>query len=440
MPVISRRRMIPVPYLVCLLFFLVLPVLAEGTGGMDIGNKITLPAENQGYSSPSLSGDSILFFAGNRQSGSPDLFCYKISTGELTLVCQGGKGLDSWSIARIGGRWAVYTKRHRTENQNSVAGQDIFTFDQDSGRAELLGTSFGTSPGVSVYDDIVVWENGTTDRIWPGLTNTKEYFVIYNLSTHTRVDFFPRIPDNPDNPVVYNDLLVYAGSTYHPENRTTVGGAFTSDIFCYNISSGKEMQVSFSGAAYTPSVSGTLIAWEDNRNGNGDIYLYNLSNSEELPLCTDPADQRNPKISGDWVVWEDRRHQPAQPSVAACPSGTYCPVETPVPPVSDIYLYNLTSKRESWISAPMGESSDLGGEDQGPDVSGHRVIWTRYGGMFLYPAMNETVPTRYTGPQPDHAIPGTSPPTTQPAGEGETLLTAFAFIIAVITFTMNRRG
>ena len=439
MPDISRLRKIPVSCLIFILCVLILPVLAEDAGITDIGSTINLSTVYRGFSSPSLSGDSLLFFIYNSTSDSPDLFCYRITTGELILVCPGYTGLDSWSSAHIGGRWVVYTKPGSVKNQNSVAGTDIFAFDLDSWKTELLGSSFVTSPEVSVYDNIVVWKNGTTDRIWPDLTNTKEYFVIYNLSTHTTTDFFPRIPDSPDNPVIYKDLLVYSGSTYHPENKTTAGGAFKNDIFCYNISSGDERQVSFSGSAYTPHVSAPLITWMDTRNGNEDIYLYNLSSREELPICTGPADQRNPEISGDWVVWEDRRHEPAQPSVPPCPSGNYCPVETPVPPVWHIYLYNLTDKVESGISWPLDESYNIGEENHDPDVSGHRIVWMSSGRMFLYPAINQTIPYRNTGPQSSQAIPGKLPPSTRPAGGWETLLAGLAFFIAVITVTRNMR-
>jgi len=40
-----------------------------------------------------------------------------------------------------------------------------------------------------------------------------------------------------------------------------------------------------------------------NKTTGYDIYLYNLTTGEEVPICTDPGDQQGPKIWGDYVVW-----------------------------------------------------------------------------------------------------------------------------------------
>lgn len=391
MPGIFRSHVLI--FIICILCILFIVVFAEATGDMDIEHlRLINPVnEDTTYYSPSISGDSILFYANsvddnNDTSRRTDLYCYTISTGKLTLIGKGKVGIQTWDSARIAGKWIVYTRPHNSLSQNSLAGTDIFSYNLDSGKEELLGTSFGTNPDVFVYDDVIVWETGTKEKVWLGLTNTREYFVIYNLSKHSKANFIPHIPDNPGKPVLYKDLLVYEGTSYDPGNKVTGNSAINNNIFCYNLSSGKEKQLSFSGHAYSPSVSGPNIVWEDTRNGNPDIYLYNLSGSKEQPVCTNIADQRNPKISGDWVVWEDKRRQPAQPKINACPSGEYCPVETQVPQVSDIYLYNLTKKIESCISVSIDNPTQITGQNTDPDVSDHRVVWARYGAVYLYPS------------------------------------------------------
>jgi beta propeller repeat protein len=59
-----------------------------------------------------------------------------------------------------------------------------------------------------------------------------------------------------------------------------------------------------------PDISGHLVVWQDNRNGNWDIYGYNLITREEFQITTDLADQTNPAISGSLVAWEDSRVTP----------------------------------------------------------------------------------------------------------------------------------
>ena len=57
----------------------------------------------------------------------------------------------------------------------------------------------------------------------------------------------------------------------------------------------------------SPAISGDIVVWMDSRNGNLDIYGYNLSTGEEFAICTDPGPQLMPAISGDIVVWADKR-------------------------------------------------------------------------------------------------------------------------------------
>jgi beta propeller repeat protein len=62
-----------------------------------------------------------------------------------------------------------------------------------------------------------------------------------------------------------------------------------------------------------PSVSGPIIVWQDNRNGNWDIYAYDLQTMTEYPICTAAGSQINPSVNyGDifappMIVWQDNR-------------------------------------------------------------------------------------------------------------------------------------
>jgi beta propeller repeat protein len=51
-----------------------------------------------------------------------------------------------------------------------------------------------------------------------------------------------------------------------------------------------------------PIVNDKFVVWQDDRNGEWDIYGYNLSSHTEFPICTNPSDQEGPTVSGDIVV------------------------------------------------------------------------------------------------------------------------------------------
>ena len=79
------------------------------------------------------------------------------------------------------------------------------------------------------------------------------------------------------------------------------------------------------GSEESPDVAGDLIVWQDNRNGNWDIYAYSLSTGEELAICTAPGDQGNPRVGDGYVAWDDWRDGDG---------------------VSDIYALNLATQEE----------------------------------------------------------------------------------------------
>ena len=64
-----------------------------------------------------------------------------------------------------------------------------------------------------------------------------------------------------------------------------------------------EFQITFDpkGQGY-PAIYRNIVVWEDHRNGNEDIYGYNLSTGEEFQITANENCQEDPAIYGDIVV------------------------------------------------------------------------------------------------------------------------------------------
>ena len=58
---------------------------------------------------------------------------------------------------------------------------------------------------------------------------------------------------------------------------------------------------------YSPVIYGNKIAWEDDRNGNCDIYIYDLSTKKQIHT-TNTSHQSSPDIYGNRIVWIDDRN------------------------------------------------------------------------------------------------------------------------------------
>ncbi len=89
----------------------------------------------------------------------------------------------------------------------------------------------------------------------------------------------------------------------------------------------------------------SLVTWSDARAGGtqadqafADIYMMDLADGVEIPVCTDPASQFGSFVFGDLVVWRDLRNDPSYPNNYAAATNV------------DIYGYRISSGEEFQIT------------------------------------------------------------------------------------------
>ncbi|MDV4343833.1 PGF-pre-PGF domain-containing protein [Methanoculleus sp. YWC-01] len=133
-----------------------------------------------------------------------------------------------------------------------------------------------------------------------------------------------------------------------------------------------------------PSLYGSIIAWEDNRHGNPDIYMTNLDDpfEGEHRITSDGSDQVSPALTGQIVAWEDKRDAPRS-----------------------IYMYDLSH-------LPDGEEMAVptaGGEQLYPAASGNMIVWQKARDttsdlyMFMYDPEGEPIEVARIDVEPSEA-------------------------------------
>ncbi|MHC4474451.1 MAG: hypothetical protein ACYTEL_02320 [Planctomycetota bacterium] len=126
-------------------------------------------------------------------------------------------------------------------------------------------------------------------------------------------------------------------------------GGRQGNIYIKNLDSAEKIQVTSLGKARAPAIDAGLVVWADDRNGDYDIFGYDLSERTEYGIYVAPGDQVDPAIHGDTVVWR---------------SGAY-------PLWPEVWMYSI-SQDTAWLV-----SSSTANKWK-PDVYGDIVVWGDY--------------------------------------------------------------
>jgi len=110
-------------------------------------------------------------------------------------------------------------------------------------------------------------------------------------------------------------------------------------------------RITSGGTASNPHIYGDRIVWEDIRDGNSDIYMYDLSTQQEAQISTSGT-ANYPAIYDNRIVWYDSRN-------GKC----------------DVYMYDLSTQQETQIST----SGTAYASYPGPDIYKDKIVWGEFG-------------------------------------------------------------
>ena len=138
------------------------------------------------------------------------------------------------------------------------------------------------------------------------------------------------------NPRIYGDKVVY---------QDLRNG--DPDIYMYDISTKKETRITTTKSGYIPDIYGNKIVWEDQRNSNYDIYMYDLSTKKETRITSNSSTSQSPAIYENSIVWSDDR------------TGN-----------SEIYAYDLITHQQIHTTSKSDKYAAA--------IYGNKVMWVDY--------------------------------------------------------------
>ena len=106
------------------------------------------------------------------------------------------------------------------------------------------------------------------------------------------------------NPVIYENKIVWQ------DNRNG-----NWDIYMKDLSSGVESRLTSNGTnQFQPAIYGDRVAWVDVRNGNRDIFIKDLVSGDTTAVVSNSSEQLRPRLYSDTLGWEEFTGPLAGPS------------------------------------------------------------------------------------------------------------------------------
>lgn len=155
---------------------------------------------------------------------------------------------------------------------------------------------------------------------------------------------------NQRRPAVFGSLIVYEDDRngtydndgYHPNY----------DLYLFDLNTGVETQITDDpGHQRKPDIFGTRVVWEDFRNGNADVYTceWDGASCPNEPVTSNVAQDVDPAVFGDWVVFGSNRAH-----------------------IGDIWAVNMAGDR---TPTPLTYDEEY---ERNPDISGTYVAFESY--------------------------------------------------------------
>jgi beta propeller repeat protein len=223
-----------------------------------------------------------------------------------------------------------------------------------------------SSPGLSEKEkpeyEIVINEtqitsdNGT--QIYPKIFNNMIVWLDYrndldgkNLFGEDNTDIYAYdILEKKEIGINTNGSYVKRPNIYKDKIIWNCVKGYTSNIFLFNLSSNIAKQITFENKSWIGSIFQNNIAIERGHELiEKDIFLYNIEDEIEIPICTKNGSQLTPDIWGEWVIWSDARN------------GTF-----------DIYGFNLKTKKEIQIT----NTTEI--METNPIIYNNNIIWSEH--------------------------------------------------------------
>ncbi|MCC7202036.1 MAG: hypothetical protein IT393_05140 [Nitrospirae bacterium] len=221
----------------------------------------------------------------DQRNGNWDIFALDLSNSAASPVVLTNNALNQ-ERPRTDGRFVVW------EDRQSDGTWDIWAKEPGSVNPAfaITETSEFDERKPVIYWPWVVYQTKPVSN--PG---APWQLMAYNMITAVTEAVDATTQDQLD-PAIHHQLVVW-------QDFRDVG---YGEIYLKDLRTGDVRRITNNpGGQYHPAIFNQWIVWADNRNGQFDLYGYNLRRNAEIRLTNTPEDETRPYINDKWVVYTE---------------------------------------------------------------------------------------------------------------------------------------
>jgi len=242
------------------------------------GDTTTLTPKNTDNTIPTIDGDRVIYVR-LPPTGDWQLLTYDLNAGQETQFASADRNYGFGRLALSGHRAAW----HMNRNNN----WDIYTYDFNTKKETRLTTDTTDQADPAIFGDRVTWSDKRNHGTWWDL-----YTYDFPAGKETRLTQSPTLARGS---AIFGDRIVWGDSR---------GGLFSLYEYDFNRSD-HERPVNADSFENALTIWGSRIAW---MSANDDIYAYDLDAGIQKRVTNLTSAQQIPWISQDYLVWQDDRN------------------------------------------------------------------------------------------------------------------------------------
>ncbi len=277
-----------------------------GNGNWDVQPEVRVTNGQGNNEYPKIYNDTIVYQSD--RNGNWDIYMYNITSKVETQITNNTADQANPAIYDLTVVWQDARNTFIDTSVQVYTGGDIYLYNLTTHTEKCLPLPEQNcfSPAISgnriVYIAELYWRDP-----YSLIRFVRPYVCSYDLSTGIETDLAAgKIDAIPSNGIHYMNSPAIDGNLVA---WTQIGGDW--DVAVRDVSTGATWGSAW-GNQERPDINGNFVVYQDDSNGNWDVYLYDFANGLLYDATNNTASQENPAMIsaeyGNSIVYMDNRH------------------------------------------------------------------------------------------------------------------------------------